>query len=477
MQNLLNPGRLLLLGILLLLGPCLSLRGQHDDPHPDKKHGIPESERQGSHAQITRAKDLFTKGSIAGHLRNYFMSTLNQGDLTDYYADAIGGAMRYESPEFHGFHFGAAGIFTYKAFSSDLNAPDPTTGEVARWEHELFDILDTDNFQDLDRLEELYLQYSFAKGYVTYGKLEIEDTPLMNRTDNRMKPFAFKGVWFHLQVKEQHALFLSWIDRISPRSTVEWFDFNEGIGLADNGFQPDGSEAEYRENQESKGVALLGFEGAQHNWRLKVYQWYIHHLNQTSWLELGYTQKNWDIGLQYSLQFPLSYQRELPYEQRYMQPDERGQVLSGQVRYRSGDWTLRGAFSQAFSSGRFLFPRELGRDQFYTSIQRSRLEGFGDTQVLTLAGEYTLAPERLSAGLEWTRLWGPETGTYTFNKYDLDAYWQVNASLHYSFSNFMDGLSIDFLYVYKENSNDTRPETIFNRSNYHQFNLITHFVF
>lgn len=476
MQKLLNPGRLLFLGIFLL-GPCQSLLGQHNDSHPDKKHSFLESEHQDSEVEITRARDFFSFGTLSGHLRNYFMSTLNKGDLTDYYADAIGGAMRYDSPEFHGFHFGAAGIFTYKAFSSDLNAIDPATGEISRWEHELFDILDTDNFQDLDRLEELYIQYRFARGFATYGKLEIEDTPLLNRTDDRMKPFAFKGVWLHLQLKEHQALFVSWLDRISPRSTVEWFDFNEGIGLADNGFQPDGTEAEYHEHQNSQGVALLGFEGEHNNWRLKAYHWYVHHINHTSWLEFGRHLGNWDLGLQYALQFPDSYQQELEYAQRYVQPGENGQVLSGQISYGSGDWKFRGAFSQAFSSGRFLFPRELGRDQFYTSLPRSRLEGFGDTRILTLGGEYTLPRHRLSAGLDWTRLWGPETGTFTYNKYDLDAYWQVNTRLSYHFRDFLEGLTIDLLYVYKENRNDTRPEAIFNRSNYHQFNLVTHFDF
>ena len=475
MQNLLNPGRLLLLGTLLL-GPRPSLQGQHHTASI-QIHSETASDQEGSQRQITRAKEFFAFGTITGHLRNYFMTTLNRGGLTDYYSNAIGGAMRFDSPEFHGFHFGAAGIFTYKAFSSDLNAPDPTTGQISRWEHELYDILDTDNFNDLDRLEELYLQYRFAKGYATFGKLEIENTPLLNRTDERMKPFAFRGVWFHLQMKEDKALFFSWLDRISPRSTVEWFDFNEGIGLADNGFQPDGTEAEYHEHQQSKGVALLGFEGEQNNWRLKAYHWYIHHLNHTSWIELGHSQKNWDLGLQYALQFPGQYQERLDYAQRYVQPGEHGQVLSGKVRYLTGDWNLSAAFSQAFDSGRFLFPRELGRDQFFTSIPRSRLEGFGDTRILTLGGEYALSHHQLTAGLEWTRLWGPETGTYTSNKYNLDAYWQLNARLHYHFKDFLEGLHIDFLYVYKENRNDTSPETIFNQSNFHQFNLITHFEF
>jgi predicted porin len=299
----------------------------------------------------------------------------------------------------------------------------------------------------------------------------------MNRSDERMNAFSFKGIWAHYALREEHLFHFTWIDRISPRGVVEWFDFHEGIGLSDQGYQPDGSEADYFENVDSDGLAMLGYLGRYKNLSLTFYQWYLDNLSYTSWLGLEYDKDNWNFGLQYALQFTDGHQRELPYEQRYVQPGENGQVLSGQVRYQYGDWNLRAAFSQAFDSGRFLFPRELGRDQFYTSLPRSRLEGFGDTRILTLGGEYHLKRSGLTAGLDWTRLWGPETGTYTFNKYDLDAYWQVNARLHYSFSNFMDGLSIDFLYVYKENSNDTRPETIFNRSNYHQFNLVTTFVF
>ena len=476
MQNLSIPGRLLLLGIFLL-GPRPSLQGQHHDADSIQKQSILESEREGSHGTIARAKDFFAYGTITGHLRNYFMSTFNRGDLTDYYANAIGGTMGFRSPDFYGFEFGTAGIFTYKAFSSDLNKVDPATGEVAFWEHELFDVIDTDNFNDLDRLESLYLRYSFSKGYITYGKMEIEDTPLMNRSDQRMNAFSFKGIWLHYALDENNRFHFTWIDRISPRGVVEWVDFHEGIGLSDQGFQPDGTEADYFEHVDSDGLAMLGYLGQRHNFSLQFYQWYLDNLSYTSWLGLEYRKANWSLGLQGVLQFPDAHQRDLEYDQRYIQPGEHGQVLSGQVKYDAADWHLRAAFTEVFNGGRFLFPRELGRDNFYTSLPRSRLEGFGDTHVLTLGGEYVLTRDGLTAGLDYTRLWGPQTGTFTYNKYDLDAYWQVNARLHYAFGHFFDGLSIDMLYVYKQNRNDTSPGAIFNRSNYHQFNLVTTFVF
>lgn len=427
--------------------------------------------------EMNRLKDLFTKGHIDGRIRNYFMATVNEGELSDYLASAVGGTMRYESPEYFGFHFGAAGIFTYKVFTSDLNDPDPITGGISRWEHELFDILDTDNFNDLDRLEELYLQYRFSRGHVTYGKLEIEDTPLLNRSDERMKPFAFKGVWIHYRPGKNQVMRLAWLDRISARSTVEWFDFNEGIGLTDNGYQPDGHPAEYHEHQESSGVALLGYEREFRDLDLRFHHWYIHHIGHTGWLELNYHLKDWELGLQYALQAPDRFQRGLEYEQRYLQPGEHGQVLSGRLCWKPLSWEFRAAYTHAFSSGRFLFPRELGRDQFFTSIPRSRLEGFGNVDVLTLSGDYRFSTDGLSAGVAFTSLFGAKVDGFEFNKYNLDAYRQWNAHLAYNFHGFLDGLGIELLYIHKENMHDTRPEVIFNNSNFHQFNLVTNFTF
>ena len=333
------------LGIFFLtLSPALFGQEAHP-PKTDSPHSILDSEREISHGGLHNLKELFGLGTITGHVRNFFMNTINEGELKDYYANAIGGAMRFRSHEFYGFEFGAAGIFTYKVFSNDLNEPDPTTGRVSKWEHELFDVLNLGNFNDLDRLEEIYIRYNFTGGNISYGKLEIEDTPLLNRSDGRMKPFAFKGFWMNYSPTLKHHFQGAWIDRISPRSTVEWFDFNEGIGLAFNGYQPDGTEAEYHEHLESDGLAMLGYLGHYKEFSLELYQFYIHHLSYISWAGLEYHKKGWNLGLQYSVQFPDAFQKELEYEQRYIQPGERGQVISGRVKYHFGEWDLYGAYT------------------------------------------------------------------------------------------------------------------------------------
>jgi hypothetical protein len=469
--------------ITLLLGALLftfspSLFSQEGHPaRPRDSTSILTSERDVTHGGLHDLKELFGLGTITGHVRNYFLNTINEGSLKDYYANAIGGAMRFRSHEFYGFEFGAAGIFTYRLFSNDLNEPDPIVGRVSKWEHELFDVLNLGNFNDLDRLEELYIRYNFNRGNVSFGKLEIEDTPLMNRSDGRMKPFAFKGFWLNYAPAENHHFQGAWIDRISPRSTVEWFDFNEGIGLAFNGFQPDGTPADYYEHQESDGLAMLGYLGHFKDFNLELYQFYIHHLSYITWAGIEYHKKDWNFGIQYSLQFADAFQRELDYEQRYVQPGERGQVLSGMVRYHFGDWDLWGAYTHAFDSGRFLFPRELGRDHFYTSIPRSRLDGFGDSDVFTVGAELHFGGGHFTADAAYTRIFGPEVGSFEFNKYSLDAYQQFNLNVDYAFRGFFEGLHMAILYVRKDNINNSDPNVIFNISNFHQLNFVTNFEF
>jgi len=426
---------------------------------------------------ISSLKEIFTEGEIEGHIRNFFMSTLNDSSLKDYYTNAIGGAMMFKSKEVFGFQAGVKGIFTYRAFSSYLNEPDETTGQIAKWEHELYDITDINNFNDLDRLEELYLKYSFKGGYATYGKLAIEETPLLNESDGRMKPFAFKGLWLNYSIK-QHVFNASWLDRVSPRSTVEWYDFNEAIGLISNGFQPNGDSAHYHDKTESKGIASFQYETSFNNVEIRANNYYLHNVSNTSLFEFDFHQDEWVFGLQYAYQFPDAFQEELMYEERYMQPDENGQVLSSQIRYEHEDrWNFSLAYTKAFNSGRFLFPKELGRDHFFTSIPRSRLEGLGDADIFTAVGEYSFSPKQFSMKLEFTKVFGPEIGDFEFNKYNIDEYFQLNTGLHYELDGFFEGLSFDLLYVYKENVNNNLPEVVFNTSNYHQINFVTNYYF
>jgi len=171
----------------------------------------------------------------------------------------------------------------------------------------------------------------------------------------------------------------------------------------------------------------------------------------------------------------LNYE-ELHYQNRYVQPDENGQVLSSQLGWKNDKLNLAFAYTHAFDSGRFLFPKELGRDHFFTSISRSRLEGLGNVNVYTLKGEYLPVPQ-LHLGVELQQIKGADANVFQFNKYNVDESFQLNTHIRYEVHGFLEGLSFDLLWVYRENHNHLDAQSVFNKSNFNQLNFVTNFYF
>ena len=413
------------------------------------------------------------EGEIGGHIRNYFLMTENHNG-NDYYANAIGGVLSYETKSYKGFQLGVSGIFTYKLFSSDLNKPYNQTHKSSRWEQELFDVNHKDNFKDLDRLEELYIKYHWKNSYIAYGKIPVEYTPLLNKSDGRMKPFAFQGGWVHHK-DEQFQANVAWIHKVSPRSMTEWFPMGDVIGFADNGYLPNGEKADYEETTHSQGLAIVHLGRKFKNINVNFWNFHLDKFINTSWLQLEYSKQHWQAGMIYSYQIPHPNQKELAYENRYIQPSEKGQVASFMLKYKTQASQIRVAYSKSFESGRYLFPKELGRDQFYTSMSRSRIEGLGGVDVFAIGYQHNW--KHLFLNIDATTTHGAVTGDYELNKYNVDDYYQINTRLHYEFSNFLKGLHIELLYVWKQNKNEHSTQLVAQRSDYNQINLITNFNF
>ena len=124
----------------------------------------------------------FKHGTASGHLRYFFMVTDNEKGLSDYFANAAGGGLKFETAKFKGFQMGISGFFTFNIGSSDFLKRDQKTGQVSRYEIGLFDIEDPLNKTDIDRLEELYLKYNFHQSTITLGK-QLINTPFINLQD------------------------------------------------------------------------------------------------------------------------------------------------------------------------------------------------------------------------------------------------------------------------------------------------------
>lgn len=431
--------------------------------------------------------DVLEHGHVGGHIRAFTMATINDGDLRDYWTQAIGGALHFETADWRGIQFGVKGIFSYNVLGNDLNKVDTLVGSSAKWEKELYDVMRPGEKHDLDRLEELYFKYSIGSSYFIYGKIDINEGPLFLRRDGRMKPFVYRGAWLDLNELSGHRFQLGYINGVSPRGFTEWLDLDEVIGIANNGCQPDGSDANYHNSQNIKAIYAFGYENGQlEDLNIQAWNYLFQRQSDITWLQLDYKKKNLVAGIQYAHQMSLPEQADLDYDERYMQPDEEANVLSMMLGFEKktpkGELQLRTAFLKAFDTGRFLFPRELGREDFYASQPRSWIDGWGDTEVYMVKMKYetrVMKTGKFSLEADLSRTVAPDLERTEFNKYGLTSFYQTNIYPKFHFRGTLEGLDVGLLYIakYTEDEIDLSPQQTFYRTNLHHFNLIANINF
>ncbi len=423
--------------------------------------------------RTSKVVDFFKQGHFSGQIRSFTMSTINDGELSDYVASAIGASVHYETKEWKRLKIGLNGLFVYKAFSNDLLELDTLVGKSSKYELQLFDIEHPGNYTDLDRLEELYIDYNHNHWNATIGKMEIE-TPIINKHDGRMKPKVFLGA--KLQYSSDHLnLFGGWFSKASPRSITHWYGIGDVIGLYNNGCLPDGSPAEYHHYISSKGLGILGTElKVKSRVHLKLWNYYLDNISNTVLVNPYYEDSSFYVGMMYVNQTGINNGGSDILERTYFNPTLKTHILSGRFGYTYTHHTIQLSASHVFEGGSFVFPREIGMDPLYTFISRSQMEGFGNSSAFTLGYEYQKKNWNLGAYWNATKV----DKDLSYNKYDIPSYHQFNLDFKYAFPNTLQGLEMRFLYVYrKAMTDDISYSQAFNKVDFNQFNLIFNFNF
>lgn len=436
--------------------------------------------------EINNIKELFSKGKTKGNLRNFFMTTINEGSLRDYWTNAVGGSLHYQSASWKGFQFGLEGVFRYKAFSSDLNQNDTLIGKSSKWERELYNIGDRNFENNLSQLQQIYLKYSFGKkrsSFVQFGKFGLDKTPLLTKRDGRMNPYMFGGAWAEINALKNQKIQIGWINKVAPRSRTEWYSIEQAIGLNNNGFQPDGTKAKYHQIAGSKGIGIIGYTNTSiKNLKIQFWDFYFDKLANTNWLQLDYKKGKFIGGFQYVRQTAASAQKNIEYESRFYQPNQTGNLFVFKAGYKSKKVEMTANYLHALATGRFVFPRELGRERLYTSLPRGWFEGLGDANVLTFIFKFKPKEgvlNKFSSDIRLMNVYTAGINNFEFNKYNIQSYTQLNAILEYKLDGFMKGMDFQLLYIVKKNhkNTDTNPQLIFNKTNYTQINFITNIRF
>lgn len=449
------------------------------------QHGLePEDSLLDEHHRSASLLQAFKKGVFHGQFRYFFMATDNAPGLTDYYANAGGGGVRYESASFHGFHFGAGGFFIFNLGSSDLGVPDPKTGQNNRYEIGLFDINDPYNHKDIDRLEEFYVRYGWKNSRIVFGR-QLINTPFVNPQDGRMRPTGEEGLWFELHDVKNTVIEGGWIYAISPRGTTHWYDIGHSLSLNPPGVDEHGIKSKYPLHIQSVGLFMLGakvkpLSGLQ----IQVWNQFAENIFNTGLVQIDYRKKinqdaDWYVAGQGVMQHAVANGGAEEAEFAYVKPKSKSLTFGARVGVKWRRLNISLNYNRVTRLGRYNMPREWGRDPFFTFLPRERSEGYGDVHAFILKSEFQSRNELLKITFGGGYVKMPDVLDYRFNKYGLPCYTQVNAELRYKFGGKLKGFDAQLLVINKSLIGESynNDKFIFNRVNVMLYNAVLNFHF
>lgn len=466
--------------LTLLSCYCLAATAQHQELH-EKPALWKEKEHETDSTSILSA---FKKGTFSGHFRYYFMATNNASGLTDYFANAAGGGIKFETGKFKNFQVGVSGFFVFNIGSSNLTIPDEKTKQMNRYELALFDVEDPSNKKDIDRLEELYIRYYFKNNPITLGK-QLLNTPFINLQDGRMRPTEAEGLWAEIHSLKKIKIQAGYIYAISPRGTVKWFDADKSIGVYPSGVNEQGIKSDYAQNLESKGIILTGVSW-QTTPKLKWQLWnqYTDNIFNSAMLQADYEHplKNKSklfMAAQLIRQDAIRNGGNDDPSKTYVAKGSKAITIGGKLGWKNEKWEASLNYNRITAHGRYLMPREWGRDPFFTFLPRERNEGFGDAHALMGKVNYKIPKARVSISLALGYYQLPDVLNYRLNKYGLPSYNQFNVDARYKFTGLLKGLEVQLLFVYKKNTGNVynNDRYVINKVDMGLWNIVFNYPF
>lgn len=321
------------------------------------------------------------------------------------------------------------------AISSDFWVPDPATGQANRYESGLFNLEDPkDRF--FGRLESLSLSYTQPKFGIKLGKMGIQ-TDWVNAQDGRLSPTAVEGIQAWYSPSSSWKVSAWGIARMNIRGSKDWMSVGETVGLFPQGRSLSGKPATYLGNTTSSWLGIWELEGKMNGGKtLRFSQTFAANLFSTYWATFEKPTKNnlgtWTSGIQVGFQHGLGEGGNSILEKQYKDPKDLNFAVSAKLNWKNDVLEVQLSATQLGGKGRWLSPREWGKDAWYTFIPRERNEGFETVTAVVGYASYRFKnhPLQLYSYVGIHAL--PKLEDVAANKYNFPSYRQHNFGLRYA---------------------------------------------
>ena len=398
-----------------------------------------------------------------GKLRYYHMSSENGPQLPAYAANAISAEFGYKYKFKKYWTAEAASSLT----SSFLNSNSVPT---SRYEIGLFDQANLSNQTFLTRIEKLNLQYTKNNFKLTLGR-QVINTPFINPQDGRMRPSAVGGMYGQYKHWE-----FAYLYEISPRGTMGWSSVASSIGYYPVGINTMGLKSSYAGQLKSNGILITGFnQQINKSLGIKFSNLFVDQISNTAFIQLENQKKignsRLTLGIQAIKQHALG-------NNLFDEKNQHAASWGLKLALENKRWSTSINFNQISSEGRYLMPREWGKDPFYTFMPRERNEGFGGVKAVVIRGMYQFPKLQLKIQPSVGYFNLPTVDNFTLNKYGMPSYLQSNIEINWDAQKIAKGLDVQFVYVNKSKQGDTvdNPKYNLNKVDMSTWNFIVNYT-
>lgn len=464
--------------------------------------------------------------------RYFFMNTNNANSM-GFYANGFNSSLYFQSHNLLNLsrnykvknyrNSNYVGIFAGYSHLSNLGSSN--LEENNRYEIGLFDIQNPANKQ-MGQLTKLHVFGTLSNIKFNIGRFTPGPTPFINNQDGRLRPTFVQGI--NVEYKRDSLPFgikatavFNLANQILARGSNDWKSINQTIGLYPMGLNIYGKNSNYSNSIRSNNVllfpslslsktkerkALVKNEDKDSFYLIKTLNVdlnynlvYLNTLFTTQMIELTGKSKlnrtksilNDDIStLSYGLMWIHQKSNAVNSDTNYIEASAKSNVFSAflSAEKELGLWLYQFtlATTRITKDGRYLMPREWGRDPFYTFMARERNEGFGDLTAWTIdaqisrrfrTNKYLLRNISYKLGFGNYKL--PDVKNYVYNKYGMPSYQQLNTMVSMNFidKRMKNNLSIQVWYVQKFNAGNTYNQLKYeqNKVNMNQLNIILNY--